>query len=93
MANSQRVSERLYNLVACDEGNELARRFTERGATNAKSQSASQDIETVELATDSSEELIQGSIVDFFAWKPGHLRRNPDELRHEAGCCACGILV
>jgi len=51
-----------------------------------------QDIESVELATDPSEEPIQASIVHF-AWKPGHLRRNPDELRHEPGCCACGILV
>jgi len=24
MANSQRVSERVYNLITCDEGNELA---------------------------------------------------------------------
>ena len=69
-----------------------SRRFINRGATNAKSPSAWQDIETVELAMDPPEEPIQGSIVHF-AWKLGHLRRNPDELRHEAGCCACGILV
>ena len=40
-----------------------SRRFINRGATNAKSPSAWQDIETVELAMDPPEEPIQGSIV------------------------------